>query len=466
MQRQSLDVPDIRRLKAGRLALIFATLLAAACLLPTLDTRSFWLDEVLSLNMARNWAAMRADSNMWLYHLLLRGWLVLGSDEWTVRLLPALFAIAAVPLTGLLAGALFGDKSVPYAALLMAMNPLLQQYGAEARAYSLLLFLVVLSSLCFVRILKRRGAIWWAGFVLASVAAIYAHFFAVLVLAAQAVALLLQPRGTVPWKGFILAGVATVLSLVPLAVLAPLNQANVGWIPRPTVEDLLQAFEGLAGSGTLLLLYLAAALAGLWAAWRRRHFSRLHAYVWIWLLLPVTIAFGYSLLVKPMFVLRYLIICLPALLLLAAAGLASLQPRALGAGALLVMLAAAIPVLAPAFKPSPGWRELTNHVVGSATSSDVALVYVGFHAAPFEYYLRQTDGPNLRVERLNTARGVKKRLGGARRVWLVLYYNEKHQPGSTAGARRILRQLGRRYPHSVEQSFGPYRLLRFDAARD
>lgn len=448
--------------RAERTALVLATLFAAAVTLPFLARRSVWLDEAGSIGLAESWSAMRADSNMWLYYVLLRPWLALGRGEWMLRFPSALYAIAAVPLIGVVARRLFGGWSGPVAALLLASNLFFLRYAAEARAYSLVLLLVVVASAFYLRLLERPGIGAWAGYVLSGAAGIYAHFFAVPVLAVHAAGLLFGERRSVPWKAFAAAAGAMLVLVLPIPLFAALD-SPISWIPRPDWSEPLRTASRLAGGRRLLALYGLAGCVGALAALRRGDARRRWAFgfVALWAGLPFVATFAFSLVVKPMFLARYLIVCLPGLVLAAAAGIAALRPRAAGLAALGLIVAAAIPGFVSSLHPRPEWRELTRLVVSEARPGDVAIVYRAFNAPPFDYYLERFSAEAPRV-----LHGADDELAGLAaqhdRVWLVLYYSERFHAGSTEGAQALERALEATHARVREHTVGKVRAVLYD----
>jgi mannosyltransferase len=449
-----------------RRLLLLATLLAAAATLPVLGLRSFWLDEVLSLQMAKDWSAMRADSNMWLYHILLHVWLRLGESEWTVRLLSALFAIAAVPLIGLLGRQLFGGWAGPCAAVLLALNLFMHRYAAEARAYSLLLLLILLSALCYLRLLRGSGWAAWLGFVLAAAAAVYAHFFAALVLLVMYGALLLQDRKLVPWRRFLLAALAVGLLLLPIPLLAPLG-TNIDWLPRPHLRDLFDVLSRLSGGRWLLLFYATAVFFGMAALVRTydRRTRQAWAFVALWLLFPLLTTFLLSFVLKPMFWPRYLIICLPALVLLAAFGLSRLPGPLAMSFAMTLLLLCSGPGLISSWRPDPGWREVASFVAARALPGDGAMVYRDFQAPPLLYYLQRGGVEWPKVERVRGSENLPAFADRHSRVWLLLRYGDRTHPGSTDEAQQLQELLQDRFASVEEQRFGPVRVLLYAQPR-
>ena len=89
----------------------------------------------------------RREADMSLYYFLLHGWLLFGGSEFFVRSFSVLFAVASVPAIYLLGRQLFDSRVGLIAAALLAVNAYLVQYSQDARSYSLMVLLGLLSSL-------------------------------------------------------------------------------------------------------------------------------------------------------------------------------------------------------------------------------------------------------------------------------------------------------------------------------
>jgi mannosyltransferase len=120
---------------------------------------------------------------MALYHLLLNWWSHLaGSSEISLRIPSVIFATATVPLVYAL-GAELCDRQVGLmAAFLLSVNAACIQFAQQARSYAMVVMLVVLSSLLFVRSLKRSSPARCAAYVIAGSLCAYVHFFGILIL--------------------------------------------------------------------------------------------------------------------------------------------------------------------------------------------------------------------------------------------------------------------------------------------
>jgi len=169
--------------------LIVVTL--AAALLRGLDlaAKSYWIDELISLNHAKDitgWSSFFAPSsgdwNPPLYFLLLKGWLVFGEGESHARMLSAVLGTAVVPATFALARQFFSRQVSLLASLLVAASPLLLLYDRELRSYPLFTLVSVISLYFFVRALREGKMRDWAGYTLFTIAGIYSHYHAFLVI--------------------------------------------------------------------------------------------------------------------------------------------------------------------------------------------------------------------------------------------------------------------------------------------
>jgi mannosyltransferase len=202
--------------------LLLITVLALVLRLYRLDSQSLWYDEAFSaylahMDPAEITARTAADIQPPLYYYLLHVWIgLLGDGEIVLRGLSALWGVLSVPLVYGLAWQLFHSRTAGLlAALLLAISPLHVWYGQEARMYTLLTFLCLLSS-CFLLWIVRRSVhpleslgeegkaggrgnlLLWLAFTLTNAAALYTHYFALFVLSFQAIYLVLVWWG----KGF------------------------------------------------------------------------------------------------------------------------------------------------------------------------------------------------------------------------------------------------------------------------
>ena len=160
----SLSEGELRALARRRDTRIMVWLMVAAgaaLRLWALNGKSFWLDEIASVVIARmpgnsfwHWL-WTEEGNMTLYYVMLRPWLEIHLGEGTIRLLSVIPGIAAIPVMYLLARRLFGRGVGLFSTLLLTFSTCAVVYSQEARSYSWLLFGTIVSTYFFVRLIER-----------------------------------------------------------------------------------------------------------------------------------------------------------------------------------------------------------------------------------------------------------------------------------------------------------------------
>ena len=429
-------------------------LLALVANFVRIGVTSIGLDEAASMRIAHG--SLRElfhvitgrGPNMGLYYVLLSFWVrVFGESEAAARSLSAIFAALAVPVIYLLAANLFGRTAGLAAGLLLALNALVVQFAQTARSYALLVLLVTLSSYFFVLELERPSSRNRVGYVLTGVLAFHAHYFAAYVLAAHAIALLaIRGRGalTRDWLGM---AVAISVLCAPQTYFAYSGHAIAGinWISRPTLRNVGPVFVDFAGGSRLLLLSLLALGSVATVSGFRNRLGWRYGFVAAWLLVPVVLSFAVSM-VKPMFLTYYLIICVPALVLFGAAGIARLRPRIVGglvAGLLAVLSATRLAALYSR-ESSENWRDAAHAVLGDQRSDDGIIFFPYYARGPFDYYVRQRGigGPE------NLGRDP---LSGGQRVWLAIRASDS--TGRRTELEKLRSSLNERYHLSNKQAF-------------
>ena len=172
---------------------------ALALRLYRLGAQSLWLDEggTWAEVTGRGWGALFADLSSKdaaypLYHLLLKGWIVIAGDsESALRMPSALAGVLAVAALMLAAAELHGGRFPLVAGVLVATSPFAIWHAQDAKAYSLLMFVIALLLWCSMRALRKNHGRDW--FVVATLAMIslFVHRLALLPLAALLFALAL-----------------------------------------------------------------------------------------------------------------------------------------------------------------------------------------------------------------------------------------------------------------------------------
>ena len=395
-----------RGLERYRVALLFLVILAGAWFrFHGLATKSFWLDEGFSVGVARlGWVDFlrllwHREANMALYYLLLRFWTKLGISEFFVRSLSVVFALGTIPVIYALGARLFRPRVGLIAAILLALNAFSVRYSQEARGYTLLVLLVTLSSWFFVRSIEGQNSRDWWLYTLCAVLVVYSHFYGILAVGAQALSVIFLPRSQLDRTHFFRSLRFLGYALLPLALfLWHAGTQPMNWLPPLSLGMLAHFFRSLAGNGGNLLLvacaiaWLVAALTGLRVLVRQPQSVEGWHYAFLltcfaFPVLAVAAAGHFT----SAFLARYLIICLPASVLLAAAGISRCRPAWLRTAFLVVMAWLSVRGTLAYYRVDfdiarDDWRSASHYLLANAHPGDGIFFYGAPGRMTFEYY--------------------------------------------------------------------------------
>jgi hypothetical protein len=453
---------------------LFALLLR----LPTLSSRSLWLDETYSAWFARVplhelWTRVPLyETHPPFYYTLLKGWMQLfGTSEAALRSLCVLASVLTVVLMPVCARwARLGARAERIgllAGLLLAVNANNILFAQQARPYAihaLAGMLAVFFACMLVHELARprtaggasRLWTWVAGLAVSASLLLWLHntgVFAAFALWTGMTAGLLfaapGPRGRQA-LALGLAGVGALLlwsPFLPMLMRQREAMAQLAYWIRFSPGATKSAWTVMSGGQLLHYPVLALVLLAFAWLWKR---SRPHA----WLLactlaLPVLAIAAYSLLAKPVFLSRLFEWLAPPTMALAALGLASLRrPWRLPALALVLALSA-WSVQAFYRSDTENWRGMLAQLKHEARPGDLVLAFPNEVQMPVRYYLK--DGPPvvylpgpfpaLGLARVYTgnagapniapedAARVRTLVAGHGRVWLIERRADLYDPG-------------------------------------
>jgi mannosyltransferase len=277
------------------------------------------------------------------YYVLTHLWLLLtpfGADDVGLRLPSLLAAVAAAAGLTRAVQHLAGPAVGLAAGLLVAANPLVVEYAAEARGYGLALLATATTALGLARWLRGRGLLVYG---VGATAMGLAHWFAVPALAGLAVAaVVLRRRAALPLVAVTALAVVPVGGLVVLSVVNGAGGDNVGFIRDLGVR--LPVFAVRAWTAESVVLTGATLLAVAVGLARGGRSAAVGA---AWVGVPLVLLTAAQL-ARPVFVPRYLLPSLLGIALLAALGTATWRRPvavAVTGGLLAASLWAGLPLL-------------------------------------------------------------------------------------------------------------------------
>jgi mannosyltransferase len=175
----------------SRWVVIAAVLVIAAGIVMRFVAQSeLWLDEALSVNIARlplgdipDW--LRHDGAPPLYYFLLHLWTdVFGTSNLAVRSLSGILSVATLVPMWFAGRRIAGRTGAWIAVILVASSPYAIGFGSETRMYSLVMLLVTIGYLAVRRLLERPSLGRQAVVALIAALLLYTHYWSFFLIAA------------------------------------------------------------------------------------------------------------------------------------------------------------------------------------------------------------------------------------------------------------------------------------------
>ena len=326
--------------------LVLAGIIAAGLALRLAIPRGVWLDEAISIHQAHLSIhdlfenLYYGDRHPPLHHLSL--WLtvkVFGDGELAVRLPSLIAGTLVIPAMYELGRELYDRRTGLIAAAFGAASPLLIWYAQEARMYAFFTLFGLLALLTQLRVIRNGSMLNWALYILATAALLWSHYFGLLLIGVQQlifVGVLIQRQRTgEPVKplalGFAYSLAVLLMQLIPLATFASNQFDSTGGAagsPSGTydalsfyaiVSNLAWALWGYHPDGITellsamwpLFLLLSLLLLG-------RGGSRQTSILGAAAIAPIVVLLVVAAFDRELFEVRYFLIAVPLLLLLAA----------------------------------------------------------------------------------------------------------------------------------------------------
>ncbi len=364
--------------------------------------QSFWYDEAASVALAvhpvGDLALGRAKDlgNPPLFPVLLHAWISLvGADnDAVVRMLPALFGALSIAMVFVVARRLVSSSAALVTTLLFALAPFHVQLAQETRTYSLLVFVGLVSTWGLLRAFETPArARWWVVHAAATCAMLYAHYFALFLVLAQVGAVVFGHRRdrAVIARAALSFGAAACgyAAWLPALYAQVSTKGNLGrsaesWYLHVAATPFVYGFGTtlawkhnisggrLVAAAVGALAFCGALLAGLRVVVRARTQSFL---LW-WFVVPIAAPLLISVLLFPLYNVRYVVLGSIPFYMLVAVGLDSMgswaRLRAACAAAIgCAMLLSSGSYFTQVVKPN--WRSAVRYVESALQPGDLLL---------------------------------------------------------------------------------------------
>jgi uncharacterized membrane protein len=418
---------------------LWIILLGAVLRLYGLGSESLWLDEATTARRAgMSYTELFSDSGsgtqLPLYFWISKFWCDrAGTSEFALRFPAALFGILVILMVYHLGRKLFTQAAGVWGAFFTAINPYLIHYSQEARPYTLMALLAMVSWYYMLHLFRDVRIKDMVGFILSTTAILYTHPLGFLILLTHAFGLLIYRR--IPeyrtarrnLRPLVSAMGVTLILYLPL-VFRMIDQLSAKlsghgsavWIPEPGILELFStAIEYFMYPWLGVVALIIATLAAVFRSTSdRKAWPSMLFCISVWICF-VAVPWLLSVTITPLFVTRYTIPFLPLLLIVLGWAIAGFEmlPRRIIVVLLLILTVLPLYDYFTKLDKTP-WREGGAYLSGKLRSGDVLIWDPGWNNQLGDYYFETPGG----VENLYVYKDtpLAPSLSEAERIWLIV----------------------------------------------
>jgi uncharacterized membrane protein len=361
---------------------------------------------------------------------------IFGTGESALRAVSVIFALASIALVYALGRQMFDHDTALAAVAMWAFNPLAVVFAHRARMYSMFIAIALAHLFALWRVRSRPGTARAIGAGILGAALLYTHLGGGLIVGAE-VAMLARDyfrgrRSPAPWLTIALT-IALFVPYVPVVRTQSQTLLEGHWL------DWIGAAYTYPVYIKVIAVGLGAVIAGWFVLSENFETALDEPLRWLcgWAILPtLALAVG-SIVLRPMYNMRYTAPALAAVALIGARAIAltSVKWRNLAAAGIAVASLMVLPFDQPDRQP---WRDFARQVTASGSAEPIIFESgfftrgpganqpnggfpFGYYSVPFNYYF---SGPNPRVtvpgydpESARTT--IESRVSAAGGGWLV-----------------------------------------------
>lgn len=441
--------------------MLFLLLFAILIRIYDLSGESLWLDEGISirrskLSLIEIVFELITNVHPPLYFFILHYWmLIFGDSEFSVRFPSVIFGLCSIFMIYKLGSAISNRTTGLISALLLCFSVSHVQYSQEARGYSLMVFLSIISMYSFVRFLEEKEKVYRLGYILSSTLLLYTHNYGLLVILAQNIFLfttyiITKKSFKFDFKRWIsLQGILILLYLPWISILAfqIISIQGVYWIPQPNIMMIYKTFLKYAGSKNLLFTFLFILIVSIFFLMKTKLSNTLIKHkkrnkynhdlqegnkillLITWLLISIIIPFLVSQILAPIYQIKYTISASVAFYILIAIGIEKIKIKYVKAFFIILIIVFSMCNLYKYYIEinKQQWRDSVKYLEMNAKSGDIVLCIPHYILdSAINYYSKRDDlyklPINIKSEKLDAKEKEKldHEIKKHKKIWLII----------------------------------------------
>ena len=314
--------------KKNLLTFLIILLLGTGLRFIFLDRNCLWYDEAVSLNIHQPISttfsfrdATSIEAQGLLYYYALKPWSYFFSNVsiFSLRAFSAMMSVLTILVLYLAGNLFFSRKAALWSVLILSISPLHIWYSQEIKGYTLATLLVLSSIVFLILALERERKIYWVGFILFSLLALFTYYQMSFILVATGISLLTIRKLRKKWKEFFISCTIIAICFSPYLLIVTRQQFKIfnsilNWIIKPPpIALLFTFFEFNLGYSSTELLYFISGLIIIWIFTAGLRRGKISEEKWLRLKL-ITYIISFSILLTfavsqiiPLYLTRYLL---------------------------------------------------------------------------------------------------------------------------------------------------------------
>ena len=424
-----------------------------------LGKESLWLDEVISIDTARLDLfrlvehTLQTGTHTPLYYTILHYWIILfGDSDIAARALSVTFGFFALVMIYKVGSLLFNKRVGLLSCLLLSLSVFHIYHSQEARMYSLVSLLALLSFYFFIQLLRRANLRIVLAYILSSILLMYAHLYGLFVIAAQNIFIIISffavagiwGKNSLSFRKWSVIPLILFILYIPWINVLKDNIFSLGGeyaASAVTVNSIIDKlfFKEFYNSDITLFYYILF-ISSLISVFSIISFKRGKRWIGVsidnritllllWLFSPIILGILISEFSGPVrfYQPMYLIGAYLAFIILTARGIDNIRNKFITVPIILVLVLLSAGSLRDYYSTihNQQWREVATYVEEEAKSGDLVLINEGFYQQAFDHYSKRNDINKIsfrdRILAMDEATldELDRAIEGYARVWLV-----------------------------------------------